>query len=166
MALTDIQESVRILMKNNAKKLSTVIGGENKFGTAPVRSSYFGLTDVNVTPELSNMSGFTHTSQYPSQSNISPAEYGAVGGVRFLVTSEGSIVENSSANGEDIYNTFILGMEAYASIKLDNYSSKFIHRDAMYSGPLALNQSVGYKFAGAQAILNDSWILNLKSTKA
>ena len=166
MSLTDIQEAVRVLMGNNAKTLSTVIEGQNKFGTAPVRSSYFGLADTDISNDLSNVAGWTYTSNYPSQSNISPAEYGSAGGVRFLVSSEGSVTENASANGEDVYNTFILGMEAYASVKLDNYSSRFIHRDAMYSGPLAMNQSVGYKFAAAPVILNDSWILNLKSTKA
>lgn len=166
MALTDIQEAVRVLMGNDAKTLSNVIEGQNKFGTAPVRNSYFGLSDTGITNDLSNISGWTYTSQYPSQSNISSAEYGSAGGVRFLVSSKGSITENASGNGEDVFNTFIVGMEAYASIKLDNYSSRFIHRDALYSGPLALNQSVAYKFAAAPVILNDSWILNLKSTRA
>lgn len=166
MALSDVQNVVRVLMGNDAKKLSTVIEGQNKFGTAPVRAAYFGLCDSNISPELSDIAGWTYTSQYPSQANISPAEYGSVGGVRFLTTSAGSVVDNSSAAGEDVYNSFILGMEAYASIKLDKYSSRFVHRDAMYSGPLALNQSVGYKFAAAPTILNDSWIINLKSTKA
>lgn len=166
LALSDVQNVVRILMGNNAKKLSTVIEGQNKFGTAPVRSSYFCLTSSQISSELSDIAGWTHTSQYPSQTNISPAEYGSVGGIRFLISSEGSVTENSASDGSDVYNSFIVGMESYANIKIDKFSSRFVHRDAMYSGPLAQNQTIGYKFAASPVVLNDNWIINLKSTKA
>jgi hypothetical protein len=38
-------------------------------------------------------------------------------------------------------------MEAYACIEQDGYSAAFIYRPPIYDGPLALNASVGYKFA-------------------
>ncbi len=38
-------------------------------------------------------------------------------------------------------------MEAYACIEQDGYSASFIYRPPIYDGPLALNASVGYKFA-------------------
>lgn len=40
------------------------------------------------------------------------------------------------------------------------------YRPPIYDGPLALNASVGYKFAEVPRITNDLWILNLRATLA
>ena len=56
--------------------------------------------------------------------------------------------------------------EAYACIEQDGYSAQFIYRPPIYDGPLALNASVGYKFAEVPRILNDLWVLNLRCTLA
>lgn len=57
-------------------------------------------------------------------------------------------------------------MEAYACIKQDGYSATFIYRPPIYDGPLALNASVGYKFAEVPRITNDQWVINLRATLA
>jgi hypothetical protein len=46
-------------------------------------------------------------------------------------------------------------MEAYACVEQDGYSASFIYRPPIYDGPLALNASVGYKFAEVPRITND-----------
>jgi hypothetical protein len=46
-------------------------------------------------------------------------------------------------------------MEAYACIEQDGYSASFKNRPPIYDGPLALNASVGYKFAEVPRITND-----------
>jgi hypothetical protein len=38
-------------------------------------------------------------------------------------------------------------MEAYACVQQDGYSASFIYRPPIYDSPLALNSTVGYKFA-------------------
>src|SRR5665213_2645642 len=72
---------------------------------------------------------------------------GAVQNLRFLVSSIGSVALNASSLGANVYNIFCVGMEAYACIEQDGYSASFIYRPPIYDGPLALNASVGYKFA-------------------
>jgi len=52
----------------------------------------------------------------------------------------------------------------YACIEQDGYSASFIYRPPIYSGPLALNASVGYKFAEVPRITNDLWVINLRAT--
>jgi hypothetical protein len=68
--------------------------------------------------------------------------------------------------GATVYNIFCVGMEAYACIEQDGYSASFIYRPPIYDGPLALNASVGYKFAEVPRITNDLWIINLRATLA
>ena len=142
------------------------IEGENKFGTAPVRNAYFALCSTQLTGNLDAVQGFTQVNQYPAPMNALQSEWGAIGNLRFLISSIGSSVPNASANGNTVYNIFCVGMEAYACIEQDGYSAAFIYRPPIYDGPLALNASVGYKFAEVPRITNDLWVLNLRATLA
>lgn len=160
----DIDNVVRTLLGNDAYTIMDNIEGENKFGTAPVRDAYFGLCSTSLTGSLDGIDGFIQKNQYPAPMNALRSEWGAMGNLRFLVSSIGSVTENASRLGVDVYNVFCVGMEAYASIEQDGYSASFIYRPPIYDGPLALNASVGYKFAEVPRITNDLWVINLRAT--
>jgi len=98
--------------------------------------------------------------------NALRSEWGAIGNLRFLVSSIGSVSTQASNLGQDVYNIFCVGMEAYACIEQDGYSASFIYRPPIYDSPLALNASVGYKFAEVPRITNDQWVINLRATLA
>ena len=98
--------------------------------------------------------------------NALQSEWGSIGNLRFLISSIGSLTQNASALGANVYNIFCVGMEAYACIEQDGYSASFIYRPPIFDGPLALNASVGYKFAEVPRITNDLWIVNLRATQA
>lgn len=165
ITLQDCDIVTQTLLTNNAYTIMDNIEGENKFGTAPVRDAYFALTSTKLTSDLNNINTFIQKNQYPSPMNALRSEWGAVGNLRFLVSSIGSVTPAASANGADVYNIFCVGMEAYACIEQDGYSASFIYRPPIYDGPLALNASVGYKFAEVPRITNDLWIINLRATK-
>jgi len=161
---SDVDEVVRTLLDADAYTVLDNIEGEDKFGTAPTRDAFFALCSTKLTGELDAVSGFTHKNQYPSPMNAIRSEWGAIGNLRFLISSIGSVSEAASNLGQDVYNIFCVGMEAYACIEQDKYSAQFIYRPPIYDGPLALNASVGYKFAEVPRILNDEWIINLQTT--
>jgi N4-gp56 family major capsid protein len=161
---SDVDSVVRTLLSADAYTITDNIEGENKFGTAPVRDAYFALCNTDLTGELDAVSGFINKNQYPSPMNAIRSEWGAIGNLRFLVSSIGSITTAGSNLGEDVYNMFCVGMEAYACVEQNQYSAQFIYRPPIYDGPLALNASVGYKFAEVPRILNDEWIINLRTT--
>lgn len=163
---TDVDDIVRALLGANAYTITDNIEGADKFATAPVRDAYFALCSTQLTGDLDNVAGFIQKNQYPSPMNALESEWGAVGNLRFLVSSIGSVTQNASLGGNDVYNIFCVGMEAYACINQDGYSATFIYRPPIYDGPLALNASVGYKFAEVPRILNDEWVLNLRATLA
>ena len=143
------------------------IEGADKFATQPIRESYFGMVNSQVIPDLEQVQGFVSVAQYPAQMNILSAEWGSVSNVRFLVSSVGSVSPNASALKANVYNCFITGQEAFACIDLDGASAQFIYRPLGYGDdPLMLRQSAGFKFASAQRILNDAWVINLRLTLA
>jgi len=113
---------------------------------------------------LENVDGFVNADQYPAPNRALESEWGSVGNVRFLISSIGSFFPNASVLGNTVYNIFITGMEAYASVHQDQYSATFIYRPPIYDGPLALNASVGYKFAQVPRLLNDQWLINLRAS--
>lgn len=161
---SDVDEVVRTLLNNNAYTIMDNIEGEDKFGTAPVRDAYFALCSTNLTGDLDRVAGFIQKNQYPAPMNALRSEWGAIGNLRFLVSSIGSVTANASNLGANVYNIFCVGMEAYACIEQDGYSAQFIYRPPIYDGPLALNASVGYKFAEVPRITNDQWVINLRVT--
>jgi N4-gp56 family major capsid protein len=132
--------------------------------TSPVRNAYFALCSTDLTKTLEGVNGFLNTNQYPAPMNALQSEWGACRNLRFLISSIGSVTKLASQNAQSVYNIFCVGMEAYACIEQDGYSASFIYRPPIYDGPLALNASVGYKFAEVPRITNDLWILNLRCT--
>lgn len=160
----DVDTVIRSLADNNAYTISDNIEGEDRFGTAPVRDAYFALGSTQLIGDLEDVNGFIAKAQYPSPMHALREEWGSVSNLRFLLSSIGSVFPNTSLLGANIYNIFCVGMEAYAVVEQDGYSAQFIYRPPIYDGPLALNASVGYKFAQVPRITNDAWVLNLACT--
>src|SRR5579872_136985 len=163
---SDVDTIIATLADNNAYTIMDNIEGEDRFGTAPVRDAYFALASTQLIGNLEGVAGFIAKAQYPSPMNALRSEWGAVSNLRFLLSSIGSMVPNASSLGNTVYNIFCVGMEAYACIEQDGYSASFIYRPPIYDGPLALNASVGYKFAEVPRITNDLWVINLRATLA
>ncbi len=164
---SDVNEVVKSLKGSDSYSMLRNIEGADKFGTAPIRDGFFALTHTDMIGDLDNVSGFVHRAQYPDQTDRIPeSEWGAIGNLRFLLSSIGSKSLLSSTLAANVYNIFCVGLEAYACVEQDGYSSNFIYRPPIYSGPLALNATVGWKMAQVPRITNDLWVLNLRCTLA
>jgi N4-gp56 family major capsid protein len=134
--------------------------------TAPVRDAYFGLGHSDLIGQIDTVAGFIQKWNYPNQQSTLDSEWGNVANIRFLLSSIGSTTPNASLLGATVYNIFCVGREAFAAIEQDGYSAQFIYRPPIYDSPLALNASVGYKFAEVPRITNDTWVFNLRCTLA
>lgn len=163
---SDIDAVIATLATNNAYTIADNIEGDDKFGTGPIRDAYFALGSTHLIGSLENVSGFIAKAQYPSPMQALRPEWGSISNLRFMLSSIGSLTQNASMLGNTVYNVFCVGMEAFAVIEQDGYSSSFIYRPPVYDGPLALNASVGYKFAQVPCITNDQWIVNMRCTIA
>lgn len=124
---SDVDGVVATLQNNDGEFISEMIGGENKFGTGPVRDSYFAMADSNMIGQLENVQGFIAKAQYPNDKSTLPSEWGSIGNVRFFLSSRGSVTASSSLLGADVYNIFVTAQEAYCSIDLDGASAQFIY---------------------------------------
>jgi len=151
----DVDGVVATLQGNDGDFIANVIEGEDRFGTGPVRDSYFGLSDTGMIGQLEACNGFLNKAQYPSQSNISPSEWGSVGNVRFFLSSRGSITTAASLLGANVYNNFITAQDAYAKIEQNGVSAKFIyHAPGHGDDPAELRQTAAWRMAQVPRIKN------------
>lgn len=162
--VADVSEVASILLSNDAWMILDSIGGENKFGTGPVRDAYLALGHTALSKPLNALQGFTSKWNYPNENKTLRSEWGCIGNVRFMLSSVASVTPNASLAGNSVYNVFIQGMEALACVEQDNYSSRFLYRPPVFSDPLFQNVTLGYVFAEVPRILNDLWIINMRTT--
>jgi N4-gp56 family major capsid protein len=163
----DVDGVVATLQNNDGEFISEMIGGEDKFGTGPVRDAYFGLADSNMIGQLENVAGFINKAQYPNEVGTLSSEWGSISNIRFFLSSRGSVTGSGSLLGADVYNMFMTAQEAYCNIELDGASAQFIyHPPGWGDDPCELRQTGGYRFAYATRITNDAWVINLRATLA
>ena len=143
--------------------MTNPLPGENKFGTAPVRSSYWGFMSVDLQADLEAVSSFISSANYPNPMNALEAEWGSTRNVRWLMNTNGY----STSAAIPVYSSFLVGQEAYGVVRLGAKEAEFIVKPLGASGtadPLNQRGTVGYKYPFATRILNDNWVTQLLST--
>ena len=161
---TDVFDVVTALRNADGYPIQGAIEGEDRFGTGPVRDCYIVMANTALINDLNNLSGWLPKWQYPAADTSLTSEEGALGQTRWLLSTLGSVSENASALGADVYNCFAVAKEGYAIVNQDDYRPSFLYRDPMYSGPLSLYGTVGWKTAMVARITQDTWVNNLRCT--
>ena len=167
LGVSDFSLVATTLDTNNAYKFMTGIEGMDRFGTGPVRSSYFMLSSTELQTDFDGLvgQGVLNNWNYPNNSSALPSEWGSVFNIRILTSSEAPVARGASANSQDVYYNTVVGKQAITHINQDGYSMNLIYRDPYYSGMLAQNATLAVKFAQAQAITQDTAIRNLLCTR-
>lgn len=165
ITVRDLSNVAASLDTANAFKFLTGKLGEDRFGSSPIRSAYFLLCSTELQPSFDAMDKFTSSWNYPNQNDTIESEYGAVLNFRIFTSSESAVQRASSMNGNDVFNNMAVARQAYAHIDQDGYSSQLLYRPPIFSGPLALNGTLGVKFAQTQAILQETWLRNVRCTQ-
>lgn len=165
MTVRDLSNVAASLDTANAFKFLSGKMGEDRFGSSPIRSAYFLFCSTELQPTFDAMDKFTSSWNYPNQNDVIFSEYGAVLNFRIFTSSESAVQRAASMNGNDVFNNMAIARESYAHIDQDGYSSQLLYRPPIFSGPLALNGTLGVKFAQAQAILQETWIRNVRCTQ-
>ncbi len=167
LGMTDFSLVATTLDTNNAYKFMSGIEGMDRFGTGPVRSSYFMLSSTELQSDFDGLvgSGMLNNWNYPTNASALLSEWGSAFNIRILTSSEAPVSRGTSAKGSDVYYNTTLGKQALTHINQDGFSMNLIYRDPYYSGMLAQNATLAVKFAQAQAITQDTAIRNLLCTR-
>jgi len=158
---SDVDTVVQTLLGNDVDMISTMIQGGSGQGTTPVRAAFYSIIHTALLDDLEDCAGFKPVSEYPKQGDVDDAEWGSVGNVRFLMTSNAKVTTESPVQ----YHLPIIGQEAYGDVELvsvQNIVKAF--GSGGTSDPLNRKASSGWKKVWVARILNDNFMNNLEVT--
>ena len=142
--------------------------GSLKFGTGPIRPSYFMLSSTELQPDFDGLTGagFLSTMNYSSTISALYSEYGNVFNTRILTSSEAPVARSASTASRDVYYNTVCGKQAVTHIGQDGDSMQLLYRGPEYSGMLMQNATLAVRFPQSQLITQDTAIRNLLCTRA
>lgn len=160
---TDLELAVDYVTENNGKKLSPNQEGTNAFGTAPVWAAFWMAISSDLRTDFKALATFLPTAAYPRQQSVLEAELGSCDEVRLVMTSEGY---KNTAVAPAVYANMLFAANAYGRIMIDDQSMEMIIKPlGAGQDPLNQRQTMGWKGRLGSVILDDSWCVNLRSTK-
>jgi N4-gp56 family major capsid protein len=163
LSMIDVQRAISYLDENDTEKMTPTIEGTSRFGTGPVEASYWVTAHVKLKPDIRNLDAFVPTSAYGSQDPVLQSEFGATDEARWVTSTLVKVDEDQ--NPEIFYNTFV-GANAYGYVGIDEVSTEMILKPLVFNDYLNRFQSMGFTAWFNAAILDDSHIVTLLSTKA
>ena len=158
----DLNRAIAYLDENDTEKMTPTIEGTSRFGTGPIEAAYWMTSNVKIKADIRALDAFVPTAQYGSQDPVLQAELGSCDEVR-VVTS--TLVKVSTA-AAPVYNNTLVGANAYGYVGLDEVSTEMILKPLGFNDYLNRFQSMGFTAYFNAAILDDSHIVTLLSTKA
>jgi len=158
----DWDRAVAYLDENDTEKMSPTIEGTSRFGTGPVEESFWCASHVALKPDIRALDAFVPTSQYGSQDAVLQAEFGAVQEARVVTSTLVQVSDDSPP----VYNNTFVGANAYGYVSIDEVATEMIMKPLGFNDYLNRFQSMGFTAWFNAAILDDSHIVTLLSTKA
>jgi len=157
---SDITVAGNALNNQNALLFTPMTTGSTNTNTTPIRPAYWGICHVDVEEDIRLLTGFVPAEQYGSQTALANGEFGAVGNVRFVSTTEASIDATAgqsitgtstlagrttgSATQYDVYNTVILGQDAVGSLGFGlNHTKEIYMAGDRLPGVMIINHAKG-----------------------
>lgn len=171
----DLDNIERMLDRNNALKVTSMINASTGIGTSPIDACYVSVWHTDAKKDLRAIPGFIRVEEYASTSKLLPGEFGTYGNIRCCATTEAKIVEDAggpvsgtnlkstSGSNVDVYCALIFGGDAYADIPLAGSEAEVIVKsprkdDGNTNDPLNMRHTVGWKAFWTGRILNDDWL--------
>ena len=158
---TDVNRSIAYLDEGNTEKMTPTIEGTSRFGTGPVESSFWVASHVKLKPDIRALDAFLPTAGYGSQEAVLQSEFGSTDEARWVTSTLVSVTTDSPP----VYSNTFVGANAYGYVGLDEVSTEMILKPLGFNDYLNRFQSMGFTAWFNAAILDDSHIVTLLSTK-
>ena len=162
LSQADVDRAIQYLDDNDTEKMTPTIDGSSRFGTGPVEAGFWVTSHVALKPDVRALDAFIPTAAYGSQEAVLQAEFGATDEARWVTSTLVKVSTDSPA----VYNNTFVGANAYGYVGLDEVSTEMIMKPLGFNDYLNRFQAMGFTAYFNAAILDDSHIVTLLSTKA
>ena len=157
----DISRAIAYLDENNTEKMTPTVDGVNRNGTAPVEAAFWAVAHVKLKSDLRALDNFVPTSTYGHQESVLQSEFGATDEARWVT----STLVNVTTDSPPIYSNTFVGANAYGYVTIDEMATEMIMKPLGWNDYLNRFQAMGFTAFFNAAILDDSHIVTLLSTK-
>jgi N4-gp56 family major capsid protein len=158
----EVKEAVRTLRGNNAKPITSMIDPSTGYNTVPVGRSFVGIVSEDTAFDLDDATGWIPVEKYPNKSNVMEDEIGALGNVRFIMSTNAYVSSAAGSGGVDVHYSIILAQNAYAITRISGESLKNIVKPLGSAGtadPLDQRSTSGWKLTFVAKILNQNFMV-------
>jgi len=159
---TDVNRAVAYLDQNDAEKMTSIVPASRDFGTGPLEPAYWVAANVSLKPDIRALDSFVPVSQYGRLEDKLQAEFGATDEARWVTSTLVNVTSGTPA----VYSNTFIAANAYGYISIDQVSTEMIIKPLGFNDYLNRFQSMGFAAYFNAAILDDSWIVTLLSTKS
>jgi N4-gp56 family major capsid protein len=174
--LADIRRVTTALNRQNAKKISSVVGSSADFNTKSVEAAYFCVCHPDLETDL-RVAGMKPVADYGPHTSPMEGEMGSIEQVRFL--SSTVIAPYADAGGAnaalrattnaataiDVYPMLFFGRDAFGIVPLKGKSAMtpmVVNPKPASGDPLAQRGTVGYKYWTGTVILQQAFMAILE----
>ena len=155
----DLETIITNLLVANAEMIESPIKAGTGQGTSPIRDAFIVIAHVQLREAIEAMAGFKHFTTYANYTNIYQGEWGAVGNMRFILTT------NAYTSDSNYYVT-VIAKGAFGNVKLPAAEKQLIFHPARQAGgALEMYSEYGWKLPYAAKLLNEDYIHTLICTK-
>lgn len=160
----EIQEAVRTLKGNNARKIISQVDHSTGFNSSPLPACFVGICSPSTTFDLKNITGFIRVEEY-GQKVAMEGEVGTLDEVRFIETTNAKVFSSEGAGSIDVHATIILATDAYGITRISGHAVENIIKPLGSGGsadPLDQRQTSGWKATFVAVILNENFMLRFE----
>jgi N4-gp56 family major capsid protein len=175
IALADQRRVTTALNRQNAKKISSVVGSTADYNTKSVEAAYMAVCHPDIESDLRNISGFKPVADYGPHTSPMEGEIGSIEQVRYLASTvlapfadaggAKGAMRSTSGTSADVYPILYFGRDAFGIVPLKGKSAMtpmVVNPKPAPGDPLAQRGTVGWKLWTATVILQDAFMARLE----
>lgn len=175
---TKLRAAIRLLERNKAQKITTVMGSTVNYGTRSVEPAYVCYAHTDCEQDIRDMTGFINVVDYGPRKTICDEEIGSVEKVRFVLSADldpyldaggaaGSTMVTNLGTSADVYPFIVVGQHALGDIafKGKNAVTPTMLKSNTPRGGDDLGQrgSLGWKGYYTALVLNHQWMVRIEA---
>ena len=139
IAAADVNSAYVALDSADGIPFDPMSTGSTLVGSSPIRESYLGICHPHVAFDIRAITGFLGVEQYASGTNTYIGEFGTVGGVRWVSSTNSPIeinaggtpgtMRSTAGSSADVYSSFVYAMNAMGSVGLGEKQTVEIYKE-------------------------------------
>ena len=169
-----LRRVARSIDQARGEMITEVLEASAKYSTSPVEAAYVVFCHTDCSPDIRDLPGFKHVSEYGQRKVMHERELGSCENFRFIVSPElSSVADAGAAVGStglysttgtdiDVYPVLITAEDAWGDVMLRGERSLKINHlkpgQIDKSDPNGQKGFVGAKFYSAATVLNNGWM--------